>query len=297
MGDALTEPPLVAATGMTGMIGMRAKELFPELGWHSLGVDITDQTAVDAGIAATSAPVVINFAAYTDVSGARQQSGDFEGPCHRINVDGAGNVAHACAKAGKFFVQVSTDYVFEGDRDSPYLETDDGDARTDWYGVTKRHAEDVIKQAGGEWAIVRVSFPYQRHSSRKTDLVRRIADQLRAGTVSPMFNDQVITPTFVDDAAGVLAQVARSRAQGVFHAVGPEWLTPHEVGLRVAESLELGAKAVPATSLQHYVDSGGRPFPRTLRMSNTATLSVVKQPMRSLSESLLLPGWSCAPQR
>jgi dTDP-4-dehydrorhamnose reductase len=224
--DTTAEAPLIAATGTTGMIGRRAQELLPDLRWEPLAADITDRAAVDAAVARTSAPVIINLAGYTDVSGAWQQSGDTDGACYRINVEGARNVASACASAGKRFVHVSTDYVFEGDREDPYLETDEGDARTDWYGVSKRLAEDRVKQSVGDWTIVRVSFPYQRHSDRKADFVRRIGAQLRTGTVSPMFSDQVITPTFGDDVVGILAHVARTRASGVFHAVGPEWLTP-----------------------------------------------------------------------
>lgn len=292
MSEAKHGLPLVAATGTTGMVGRRAKELFPELGWEPLTLDITDQAAVEAAVTATPAAVIINLAAYTDVSGARQQSRDKDGPCYRINVLGARNVARACAKSGKHFVQVSTDYVFEGDREGPYLETDDGDARTDWYGVTKRDAENLIKQSDGGWAIVRLSFPYQRHSERKTDLVRRIAEQLHTGTITPMFHDQVITPTFTDDAAGILAEVARTRANGVFHAVGPEWLSPHEVGVRVAQTLGLDATAVPSSSLQDYIDQGGRPFPKALRMSHTATRSALNQPVHTLNDSLLLPGWN-----
>jgi len=292
MIEAPYELPLVAATGTTGMVGRRAKELFPELGWDPLAVDITDQAAVDTAVAATPAAVIINLAAYTDVSGARQQNGDEDGSCYRINVHGAGNVARACARAGKHFVQVSTDYVFEGDRQGPYLETDDGDARTDWYGVTKRDAEDLIKETDSGWAIVRLSFPYQRHSDRKPDLVRRIAEQLRTGTITPMFHDQVITPTFTDDAVGLLAEVARTGANGVFHAVGPEWLSPHEVGVRVAQSLGLDATAVPSGSLQDYIDQGGRPFPKSLRMSRATTGPTFSQPVQSLNDALLLPGWN-----
>ncbi|KFF58556.1 hypothetical protein JF66_17765, partial [Cryobacterium sp. MLB-32] len=170
--------------------------------------------------------------------------------------------------------------------------TDDGDARTDWYGVTKRDAEDLIKHADVGWAIVRVSFPYQRHSERKTDLVRRIAEQLRTGTITPMFRDQVITPTFTDDAVGILAEVARTGANGVFHAVGPEWLSPHDVGVRVAQSLGLDATAVPSSSLQDYIAQGGRPFPKSLRMSRAATGSALNQPVHSLNDALLLPSWN-----
>ncbi len=292
MADTTAEAPLIAATGTTGMIGRRAQELFPDLGWEPLAADITDKVAVDAAVANTSAPVIINLAGFTDVSSAWQQSGDTDGACYRINVEGARNVASACTRAGKHVVHVSTDYVFEGDREDPYLETDEGDARTDWYGVSKRLAEDRVKQAGGDWTIVRLSFPYQRHSARKADLVRRIGAQLRSGTVSPMFSDQVITPTFGDDVAGILAHVARTRAGGVFHAVGPEWLTPHQVAVRVAESLGLDASAVPSSSLRESVDKGGRPFPKTLRMSNAATVSALHQPVHTLGDALLLPGWT-----
>lgn len=292
MLDTTTEPPLVAATGVTGMLGRRAQELFPALGWEPLMVDITDQRAVEDAVAKTSAPVVINLAAYTDVSGARRQDGETDGPCYRVNVDGVRNLANACAKAGKHFVQVSTDYVFEGDQEDPYLETDDGDARTDWYGISKKLAEDLVKESGGGWAIARISFPYLRHSDRKTDLVRRIGEQLRTGAMSPMFNDQIITPTFGDDVAGILAHVARTRAQGVFHAVGAEWLSPYQVAVHVARSIGMDATAVPSSSLQDYVEKGGRPFPKTLRMSNRATMSAFHKPARTLSEALLLPGWT-----
>ena len=292
MQDTENGWPMVAATGLTGMIGRRAKELFPELGWQPLAVDITDRAAVEAAVAKTNAPVIINLAAFTDVSGARQQIGDVDGPCYRINVDGVRNLAAACAAAGKHFVQMSTDYVFEGDRMGPYLETDDGDARTDWYGVTKSLAEGVVKQSDGGWAIARLSFPYQRHSDRKSDLVRRIGEQLRAGALPPMFSDQIITPTFGDDAVGILAHLARTQSHGVFHAVGPEWISPHQVATRVAECFGFDASAILLSSLRAYADAGGRPFPQQLQMSSTATRSALNRSTRTLDEALCLPGWA-----
>lgn len=63
MTEAQHELPLVAATGTTGMVGRRARELFPELGWEPLAVDVTDQTAVEAAVAATPAAVIFNLAA------------------------------------------------------------------------------------------------------------------------------------------------------------------------------------------------------------------------------------------
>ena len=107
-----------------------------------------------------------------------------------------------------------------------------------------------------------------------------------------MLDQDVITPTFADDVMRVLAHIARPRTEGVFHAVGPEWLTPHQVAISVAQSLGLDASAIPSSSLREYVEKGGRPFPKTLRMSSAATLSALQQPVHTLGDALLLQGWT-----
>ena len=81
------------------------------------------------------------------------------------------------------------------------------------------------------------------------------------GALNPLFNDQVITPTFVDDACVVLDAVATTRTQGVLHALGPEWLTPYQIGIEIAEQLGISADQVPSGSLRSYVEQGGRAFP------------------------------------
>lgn len=281
----------IAATGLTGMLGLRLQELFPDIGWEQLAVDITDAGAVAAAVAATDADVVINLAAYTDMSSAWSQRGDRTGRCYRVNVDGTRNLAAACAAAGKHLLHVSTDYVFEGHRGRVYLETDEGDAHSDWYGLTKRAAEDCVRSGGGRWSIVRVSFPYQQRSTRKEDFVRRIARLLPTGGLTPMFTDQVITPTFTDDACTILTAVASRATEGVLHAVGPEWLTPYQVAVSVAERLGLGADQVPVGSLASYLKRGGRAFPRALKMSNVHTLSSFGAQVHTMSQALSANGW------
>lgn len=276
----------IAATGLTGMLGLRLQKVLSQPGWGRLAVDITDSAGVASAVSESDADVIVGLAAYTDVSAAWQQRGDVTGPCFRINVEGTKNLAQACVDAGKHFVHVSTDYVFEGDRDNPYTETDEPDAETDWYGVTKRTAEEHVRASDGSWSIVRVSFPYQPHSDGREDFVRRIMRLLRTGALNPLFNDQVITPTFVDDACAVLDAVATTRGRGVFHAVGPEWLTPYQIGNKIAERLGISADEVPSGSLRSYVELGGRAFPVSLKMSNTATMSILGTSVHMMSQAL-----------
>lgn len=87
----------------------------------------------------------------------------------------------------------------------------------------------------------------------------------------------------------MLAKVARTGANVVFQAVGPAWLSPHEVGVRIAQSRGLKATADPSSFLQAYIDQGGRPFPKSLRMSRAATGSALNQLVHSLNDALLLP--------
>lgn len=286
------EKRAIAATGFSGMVGGRARELGHERPWEALAVDITNSSAVEAAVEATSASTIVNFAAYTDTAGAWKQRGDEDGPCFRVNVDGARNLARACAQTGKHLVQISTDYVFEGEREQPYVESDEGDAHTDWYGFTKRVAEDYVKESGAKWSIARLSFPFLRQSVRKTDIVRRIGAQLQSGAIPPMFDDQTVTPSFTDDAVHMITNIAAFSLPGVFHVVGPEWLSPYKIAVSVADRLGLSRSIVTRGSLADFNARDGRKFPMTLKIGGEATRRVLGTPARTLNEALLLPGWS-----
>src|SRR3954465_6823070 len=90
------------------------------VGFTRAELDVTDAAAVDRAFRDVDPDAVVNCAAYTDVDGAESD----EAPAPPVNGGGAGNVAPAAAAVGAFVVQPSTDYVFDGEKREPYIETD-----------------------------------------------------------------------------------------------------------------------------------------------------------------------------
>lgn len=289
-------PRKLLVTGSSGLIGSRLQVLaeqqkrgtpdsseaglqgYAVAGLHRAGgTDICDAAALTAALGEhEDAAALIHLAAFTDVSAAHLEDGDEAGACYQINVVGTQNVAAACAAAGIPWVHVSTDFVFSGEQDRAYTEADTPDP-IEWYGRTKWWAEQAARAAGA--TVARVSFPYALPPAPKPDFVRWILGALQGGKQLHLFDDQYITPTFVDDMATgllLLAQHTPGRAGGgatasagsLFHLSGGESTTPYALGVRVAELFGCDPALVQPSSLVEYLQKDPRPRQRCLRISN-----------------------------
>lgn len=261
----------ILVTGLTGLAGRAlarqpgAADRLVALGGPAR-LDITDRASVERALAShPGARVLLHLAAYTDTSAAHLQKGDEGGLCYRTNVLGTRYVAEACAARGIHLVHISTDFVFAGDRDEPYTESDTA-APIDWYGRTKWLGEAEARRAGS-WTIARLGFPYGP-DGRGRDLLGKILTQLRRGA-APLFDDQFTTPTYLGDIAAGLLKLAHVRpANEVFHLVGGEWTTPYDFGMKAAGVFGLDASAIVRTHLRDFVPADGRPRHRSLRLDN-----------------------------
>jgi dTDP-4-dehydrorhamnose reductase len=142
-------------TGARGMLGHDLCDAAAERGLEVLGyerarLDIADAAAVDALVGRARPDVVVNCAAWTDVDGAESNvDGAFA-----VNAAGAGNVARAAARSGAWTVHVSTDYVFDGRKREPYVESDPV-GPTSVYGRSKLEGElAVAREAPDRYTIV-----------------------------------------------------------------------------------------------------------------------------------------------
>lgn len=231
------------------------------------GVDIIDFEQVEAAISADDAPAVIHLAAFADVSAAHAQEGDRKGLCYRLNVLGTRNVAKACKRSGKRMIHVSTDFVFDGSSNEPYDESTRPNP-IEWYGKTKRFAEQEVMDEKGEWTIVRIAFPYTSYPAPKLDLVRTILKKMQSGETVKLFDDQIITPTWLDDICDGLLFLAGQPASGeIYHLVGSESLSPYRLGLKIAQYFGLEPRVEP-TKLSEYLKIDSRPRQECLRINN-----------------------------
>jgi dTDP-4-dehydrorhamnose reductase len=238
----------VLVTGAGGMLGrdvVRACELRGQrvLGFTRADLDLTDGSAVDAAIAGQRPDVVVNCAAWTDVDGAE----DHEAEATRANSEGAGVLAAAAASVGAAVVHPSSDYVFDGRKGSPYVESD-MTAPLSAYGRSKLGGETSVAVVNERHFIVRSSWLYGVGGRNFVETMLAIgADQPEVLVVS----DQVGCPTYTAHlAASIAALLARKAPRPAYSVLGsertdavklPSWRQGLAAYLAERETLEVGA--------------------------------------------------------
>lgn len=182
-------------------------------------VDVSDVTAVARLFDALPRPpdVVLNAAAYTHVDRCEREPE----AAHRANGVAPGLLAEACARAGSRLVHVSTDYVFPGDRRSPYTE-EDAPAPRSVYGRTKLEGEERVRRCCEDFLIVRTSWVF----GRGRNFIAAILDQARARRAGAargplrVVDDQTGRPTYAEDLAEGIQRLLEVGAHGLYHLAG-----------------------------------------------------------------------------
>jgi dTDP-4-dehydrorhamnose reductase len=264
----------IIGTGLSGLIGSRVVELLsPRFDFVDVSlasnVDILDLRQIEMVFDSHPGAVsVVHLAAFTDTNAAWTQNGDKGGLCYEINVLGTRNIADLCRRYNKYLIHISTDFVFDGTKTGPYLETDTPHP-IDWYGETKLLAEKEVLNNNPDAAIIRIAYPYRARFDSKVDLVRKIKTKLEAGETVNMFSDQTTTPTFIDDVAAGLEKFLTSKPNGIYHLVGSSSQSPYEMAKIIAASFGLDQNLVKPSSLTDFLKTpNARPYSINGSLSN-----------------------------
>jgi len=205
-------------TGAAGMLGQDLAAAARGAGHDVLAfsraeLDIGDRGALEAVLGAAGADIVFNCAAWTDVDGAESSPDE----ALAVNGAGAGNVARAAAASGAWTVHVSTDYVFDGTKRSPWVESDPV-APVSSYGRSKLAGErEVAAVAPGRHTIVRTSWLFGAGGPCFPATILRLAetrDELK------VVDDQIGCPTFTAHLAAALVDVGVRGVPGIVHVAG-----------------------------------------------------------------------------
>lgn len=199
-------------TGARGQLGIALQRSAAASGkLHSVdALDITDAAAIEQAVSSFEPTAIINCAAYTAVDRAEN---DAE-LARRVNRDGAAHLAQAAARCGARMVHISTDFVFDGRKSSPYL-PDDATHPLGVYGQSKLEGEHAVRAAGGDALIVRTAWLYSAHGNNfvKT-MLRLMREKPQLGVVA----DQVGSPTCADTLAAALWKLLDAQAAaGTYH--------------------------------------------------------------------------------
>ncbi len=267
----------VLITGANGLLGQELVGLmsrFPEYDVLATGrsalprfqgascgytrLDVTDAEAVRRLFQDFTPTVVINCAAMTQVDGcevAREA-------CWKVNAEAVEHLARQCRAVGARLVQLSTDFVFDG-QGGPYRE-DDRPCPVNFYGRAKLAAENATREAGLEkWAVARTVLVYGAGEGlRRSNIVLWILDQLTRGEPIHVVTDQWRTPTYAPDLAAGIERIVRYGKTGLFHLSGRELLSIYDFAQAVARLFDLDASLVHPTDGTHFKQEAARP-PRT----------------------------------
>jgi dTDP-4-dehydrorhamnose reductase len=256
---------------VAGAAGQLGRALRPALRGHEAmfldhaGLDIADAGAVRAAVAEARPAVVINAAAYNEVDRAEAEPE----AALRGNATGPGNLAEAAAAAGAAILHVSSDYVFDGEAEAPYLE-DAAPNPLSAYGRSKLAGERAVFAANPRHYIARTAWLYHVEGRNFPNTVRRLAEK---GPVR-VVNDQTGSPTFAPHLAEAIARLVLTPAYGIHHLAGAGATTWYELTRALFARLGIRAEVLPVTSAE---------FPRPARRPRYSVLAS-RGPIR-------LPAW------
>jgi dTDP-4-dehydrorhamnose reductase len=243
-------------TGAAGMLGLDVCDAASAAGHDAIGfsraeLDVSDQAAVASAVGDARPDAVVNCAAYTNVDGAETE----EALAVAVNALGAGSVASAASAVGAWTIHISTDYVFDGTKPEPYVESDPVNPMSA-YGRSKLAGERAVAGAApASHTIVRSSWLFGAHGPCFPATILRLAQERDELTV---VDDQVGCPTFTGHLATALVKLAEEpRVSGTLHVAAAQQCSWHEFAREIVRSAGLECEVRPGNTADL-----GRPAPR-----------------------------------
>ena len=269
----------VTLFGASGLLGQAlAQELSAEqlTALSSRDADLRDHARVRAVIHDFRPEWILLSAAYTDVDGC-ESNRDL---AFAVNCEGAINVAEAAREAGSRLLFLSTDYVFDGSKRSPY-EISDARSPASVYGESKACAEERLLEILPEVCIARTSWLFGHGGKCFPATILKLASTRPQISV---VNDQRGSPTFTRDLASALAQLCRAGARGIVHITNSGDCTWYDFATEIVRARGLPTKVKPVTTAE---------FPRPARRPAYSVLS----PASLHAYNIHMPEWRDALRR
>jgi dTDP-4-dehydrorhamnose reductase len=286
----------VLVTGANGLLGQKlVKLLAAELelvatsrganrnpdqqGYTYIPCDLTDKKAVEQLVQQADPKIIIHCAAMTQVDECELNPE----VCRKANVEATAYLLEASTPFNPFFLFVSTDFVFDGTR--AMLDEQEEPNPISVYGKSKLQAEQLVKNSGLSWSIIRTVLVYGiAFDPSRSNIVLWVKGSLEKGNLIRVVDDQFRTPTLAEDLAEGCRLVATGRHQGIFHLSGEELLTPYEIALRIADYFGLNQNLITRVNADTFSQPGKRPLKTGFNISK-AKRELGFRP-RSFSEGL-----------
>lgn len=219
--------------------------------YHTL--DYTNKESIATVFETTKPQVVVHCGAISKPDECEQN----REAAFLSNVTGTINLLEASARCKAHFIFLSTDFVFSGEKG--FYKEEDERAPVNYYGETKVLAEDEVANYPFDWSIVRTVLVYGKTFSGRENIVTNTAKALREGKHLKIFDDQVRTPTYVEDLAAGIVSMIEKAANGIYHLSGEDVRTPYDIAVQTAQFLNLDASLITAVKANEFDQPARRP--------------------------------------
>jgi len=246
---------VIGAKGMLGrdLMGVLHASLPNDeiIGWDIEEIDIQKEEDTVFKIEKLRPDIVVHIAAYTDVDGCELD----EEKAFAVNAEGTKHVALAASRCRAKMVYLSTDYVFDGNKREPYLESDSPHP-LNVYGRSKLKGEQYVQEWVKDALIIRTQWLYGRYGK---NFVTSILQQAREKRVLSIVNDQIGSPTYTVDLAKAISVLIQFDAQGIFHVANSDLCTWYTFGQAILKLLGMGKVRVIPISSKEFGRPAARP--------------------------------------
>ena len=266
-------------TGVNGQLGHDVMNEFYKRGYEGVGsdkteaydgisdesaitkmnyifLDITDRYSVESVITSVHPDVIIHCAAWTAVDMAEEK--DKRELVHAINADGTQNIADACKAINAKMIYLSTDYVFDGQGETPW-EPDCKDYNPlNVYGQTKLEGELAVSKTLDKFFIVRIAWVFGLNGS---NFVKTMINIGKTHDEVKVVNDQIGTPTYCLDLARLLVDMAETDKYGYYHATNEGgYISWYDFCVEIYRQYGLTTKVIPVTTAEYGQNRAARPM-------------------------------------
>ena len=277
----------VLVTGANGQLGYDVIKALQKQKIECFGAtrndfDITDSKATENFIRKYMPDVVIHCAAYTAVDKAE----DEQDLCYKVNTSATEGIAEICKKINAKMLYISTDYVFDGNKDGIY-EINDQTNPLSVYGKTKLLGEGFVKSSLSKYFIVRISWVFGINGNNFIKTMLRLANEGKKEL--NVVNDQIGSPTYTADLAVLLCDMIETEKYGTYHATNEGYCSWYDFAKKIFELANKDIVVNPVNT-EEYLKLVKQQAKRPMN-SKMSKLSLVKAGFNRL------PSWENALER
>ena len=249
----------ILVTGVKGQLGFDVVNELKKNNIEAVGVDIeemdiTDAAAVKKVITESKVDGVIHCAAYTAVDAAE----DNEEICRKINAGGTKNIADVCKELDIKMMYISTDYVFNGQGETPWQPDCKDYKPLNVYGQTKLEGELAVSETLDKYFIVRIAWVFGVNGK---NFIKTMLNVGKTHDTVTVVNDQVGTPTYTYDLARLLVDMIQTDKYGYYHATNEGgYISWYDFTCEIYKQAGYTTKVVPVTTAEYGVSKAARPI-------------------------------------